>query len=181
MAEEKKKKEERLMKEYQRQLREELEVEEMQKLHEKATGKKKKQRLDWMYESAGANKQTNPDEYLMGKAFKMGDKNDDMDVIKGKVPGSNWVNRPKASEEFQVLQNDPMVRMKAAKDRRMQQILTNPMLMKLIQEDVDKGSAIKAKKKLLKKLKKQAKKLKKKQKKAARRKEEGRKHSSKRS
>ena len=66
-----------------------------------------------------------------------------MDVIKGKVPGSNWVNRPKvqpddrtlgllapplasfityvhypqASEEFQVLQNDPMVRMKAAKDR----------------------------------------------------------------
>lgn len=168
IAEEKKKKEERMMKEYQRQLREELEVEEMQKLHEKASGKKKKQRLDWMYESAGA-KRVNPDEYLMGKTFKDDDKDEDMDVLKGKVPGSTWVNRPKPSEEFQQLKNDPLVQMKAAKEAQLQKILTNPMLMKLIQDDVTKGNAIKAGKKALKKLRKQAKKLKKKQKKEARR------------
>ena len=62
---------------------------------------------------------------------------DNMDVLKGKVPGSNWVNRPKVhadndanvvflshssldppqpSEQFQQLKNDPLVRMKAAKE-----------------------------------------------------------------
>lgn len=59
-----------------------------------------------------------------------------MDVLKGKVPGANWVNRPKVrarnnvnalhvalidvtsqqSEQFQQLKNDPLVRMKAAKE-----------------------------------------------------------------
>ena len=117
IAEQKAKKEEAAIKEIQRRLKEERAVEEMKKMHEKHAEKtfgiKKKERLDWMYEGVAAQKKQDPDEYLLGKQREEKDTgtNDVKKLLSGEVPGSTWLARPKPTEEFNRMNEDPLTQM----------------------------------------------------------------------
>lgn len=64
------------------------------------------------YEGAAAQK-PDADEYLLGKQHVDTDSGtgEVKKLLKGEVPGSTWLARPKATEEFNRMNEDPLTRM----------------------------------------------------------------------
>jgi len=117
--------------------------------------KKKKERLDWLYEPPMLTKTQSTEEYLLGKPFE-----DPKDKEDFSTPGL-FQNKPQSSanDSWNRLREDPLLSIKRQEQTIRDNIRNNPVEMKLIKDKLIKLSKKKKKlKKVEKKLKKERKK-----------------------
>merc|ERR1712194_652753 len=119
---------------------------ELRSLQDEMTKTKRETRVDFLYEQP----QTNAQEYLLGKAVV--EKPEESDIKKVEVlPGSNFINGQnnlsnQVNEEFNKLNNDPLIMMRSEEQKALQRILSNPLKMKSIRGAVEQRAAASEKK-----------------------------------
>ena len=137
-AEQKDAEETRKMEEWKTKREEERQVEELRRLQRESgqgasSGSQRPERVDFLYEQQTTKK----DEYLRGKAVEVEPEQSDVKQVET-LPGANFLGvgqnnlSSSANEEFNKMNNDPLVAMRVEEQKALQRILANPLKMKAI-------------------------------------------------
>jgi hypothetical protein len=158
VAEQRHEQEQKKIDELKRQLAEEQQIDDLKKLHKEASGAKKVERLDWMYEHvAMGGSKTSAEEYLLGKKYE--DKEQDELKKLNSQPGSLFLNTVNPVQDAQAkIRDDPLLAIKKEEQTSLKMILDNPVKMQQLKKEKEMQE-------LLKRLKKDRKKKEKKDKK----------------
>ncbi len=160
-AEQAHKEEQKKIEELRRQRQEERQIEELRALQD--GGSQRQPRLEWMYSGEAAMMPTS-DEYLLGKEWKAEEDKDDVARLNSDaaLPGANFISSASAAapagaagaavpssaaqepmteaqlrtKEFAVKQHDPLFAMKSAQASAREQVLSNPLMMARIKQQL---------------------------------------------
>ena len=153
IAEQAAEKEERKLKELQKQINEERQIQELRELQVKSGQAVKvvDTTLDWMYEGPAAQTDQTSEEYLLGKIYKPKDTGENVVKETAKKPGSLWMNKVSSKNDmFTRLHEDPLLMMKRSEKEAHENVINNPVKMARIRQqltqDVEKREAKKKKK-----------------------------------
>ncbi|TDH65889.1 hypothetical protein CCR75_006275 [Bremia lactucae] len=157
IAEQKHAAEEKKVEELRKNIEEERQLQELRQL-QAAHGDKSAamERVEWMYEGPSASGEKIAEEYLLGKEYTSeGNKTiqEDVDLSTTSNYGSLALNKTTlpANDAFQRLHEDPMMLIRKRQQAAREQVLTNPITMKKVKDQVfrlkqDKKAFMKAKK-----------------------------------
>jgi len=159
-AEQAHKEEQKKIEELRGQRQEERQIEELRAIQD--GGRQRQQRLEWMYSGEAAMMPTS-DEYLLGKEWKADEDKDDVSRLNSDaaLPGANFISSAPAAaaaapaggapagaredpltetqartKEFAVKQHDPLFAMKSAEASAREQVLSNPLMMARIKQQL---------------------------------------------
>ncbi|KAF9104154.1 RNA-splicing factor [Mortierella sp. GBA35] len=150
--------EEKKIQQIRKELEEERQIQELQQLREQNGGKKRTDRLDWMYQSApsaGARDEKDQEDYLLGKRSVD-------DILKQKAAGGmkslskdsdafmKQVSKANSIKDLQAkVREDPLLAIKKREQASMELLMKNPIKMRQLKEskEGDKDSTKKKKSK----------------------------------
>ncbi|CAM9819179.1 unnamed protein product [Discosporangium mesarthrocarpum] len=183
IAEQKDAAEKKRIAELTKQVEEEREVRELEEMQ--AAGghrQERKERIDWMYEGpmqSTQDRQAEAHEYLLGKEFKLKDQGitDLKKLEETKAPGTLFTASSQttsaSNDTFRRVQEDPLLKMRRARIEAQDSVVSNPVKMSRIRQQLEAELAERAGKKRAKReakeAKREAKKAKKQEKKEKRR------------
>ncbi|GJJ09698.1 hypothetical protein Clacol_003922 [Clathrus columnatus] len=146
-----------------KELEEERQLQELQRLQEEQTGKKRSERLEWMYATpaTGSSTSTNDlEDYLLGKKrvdkMLIGDENAKASPRFLGASHKNFIavqNANTARDTASKIRDDPLFAIKQQEQAAYQALLSNPLRLRELQE----RNGIKVSKKLEKQARKEAK------------------------
>ncbi|KAF9160119.1 RNA-splicing factor [Actinomortierella ambigua] len=150
--------EEKKLQQLRKELEEERQIQELQRIQEAAGGKKRQDRLDWMYQAppTGSNKdEAALEDYLLGKKRVddiLNKKADDMAKLSREADilakgGSSKANNPRDIQAK--IREDPLLAIKRREQAALEAIARNPIKLRQMQEGKD-GSGSSSKKKFKK-------------------------------
>jgi len=127
-----------------KEIAEERQVQELQRLQEAQGGKPRQERLDWMYTAPGAGGQgvsESMEQYLLGKRkvddLIRGDENEKLK--KGAEVGFIAVqNANSVNDVRNKIMNDPLLAIRKQEQRQLEEILKNPVKMKEMRMKMEK-------------------------------------------
>ncbi|KAF9397594.1 RNA-splicing factor, partial [Podila epigama] len=138
--------EEKKLQQLRKELEEERQIQELQRIQEAAGGKKRNDRLDWMYQAApaaGARDEKDLEDYLLGKKR--------VDDILNKRDSSAqalsrdsdaFLNRPSKANSVKDIQakirEDPLLAIKRREQASLEAVMKNPIRLRQLQEMKDK-------------------------------------------
>lgn len=135
LAEQKALEEAKKLEKVRKELAEEREIEDLRRQHEQATGKKRLERVDFLYQTPlSAN---DADEYLLGKKFQEDKKTTDIHTVASK-PGSLYLNTPLdvLNDTRNKILEDPLFAIKQQEIKAKRSVLENPIKMKKLRDEV---------------------------------------------
>ena len=135
----------RKLEEWKTKREEERQIEELRRLQRESGqgeasygGKHAQERVDFLYEQQTTKKE----EYLLGKPVDIEVEKSDVKQVEA-LPGANFLGvgqnnlSSSANEEFNKMNNDPLVAMRTEEQKALQRLLSNPIKMKAIQGAVE--------------------------------------------
>ena len=140
-AEQVKAEENRKLDEWKMKREEERQIEELRRLqHESGQGvtAKRQERVDFLYEQQTTKKE----EYLLGKPVEPEVEESEVKKVES-LPGANFLGvgqnnlSSAANEEFNKMNNDPLLAMRAEEQKALQRLMANPLKMKAIRSQVE--------------------------------------------
>ncbi|KAH7056084.1 Pre-mRNA splicing factor-domain-containing protein, partial [Linnemannia elongata] len=132
--------EEKKIQQMRKELEEERQIQELQQLSERNGGKKRSDRLDWMYQAApsgGARDEKDQEDYLLGKRSVD-------DILKQKAAGGmkslskdsdnfmkQQVGKANSIKDLQAkVREDPLLAIKRREQASLEQLMKNPIKMR---------------------------------------------------
>lgn len=154
--------EKKRLEDYKRELDEERQIEELRRIQAErgdTVSQRRDRTLDWMYEGPAAQREEEKEEYLLGKVYQEVQANAEVQKIaNGEVPGSLWLQKTKPDDMYLRIREDPLFMIKKEEKIAREKILSNPIRMKRIREQLEKDVKSKKSKKEKGKSKKKEKK-----------------------
>jgi hypothetical protein len=143
IAEEKEKAEQKKLQDLQKQIIEERQMEDLRTLQAEAgIGKKRTEKLDWMYEGpmSGVVDAQESEEYLLGKAFEPKAVTEEVNKQISKhseQPGALWSVKPSANDAFTRMHEDPMMKIRQQELRARESVIKNPLKMNKVKKEIE--------------------------------------------
>jgi len=128
-----------------KEIAEERQLQELQRLQESQGGKARQERLDWMYAapgSGGQNTSESLEAYLLGKK-KVDDliTGDDNDKLKRGADATGFMamqNANSATDTRNKVFNDPLLAIKKQEQRKFEELMNNPIMLKKLKKEMEK-------------------------------------------
>jgi hypothetical protein len=131
-----------------KEIAEERQLQELQRLQESQGGKPRTERLDWMYTAPGTGSQAvgeQLEQYLLGKKgvqeLIMGDENEKLK--KGDTGFIAVQNANSVSDTRNKVLNDPLLAIKKQEQRKFEELMKNPIMLKQMKKEMEKKNGIK--------------------------------------
>ncbi|KAG0242209.1 RNA-splicing factor [Actinomortierella wolfii] len=148
--------EQKKLQQLRKELEEERQIQELQRIQEAAGGKKRQERLDWMYQAppTGSNKdEAALEDYLLGRRRVddiLNKKTEDMAKLSREADilaksGPSKANNPRDIQAK--IREDPLLAIKRREQAALEAIARNPIKLRQMQEGKDSSSKKKSKKK----------------------------------
>src|SRR5271156_257523 len=128
-----------------KEIAEERQLQELQRLQESQGGKVRQERLDWMYAAPGSGGQSTSESleaYLLGKK-KVDDliTGDDNEKLKKGADAAGFIamsNANNASDTRNKVFNDPLLAIKKQEQRKFEELMNNPIMLKKLKREMEK-------------------------------------------
>ena len=131
-----------------KEIAEERQLQELQRLQEAQGGKPRTERLDWMYTAPGTGSQAvgeQLEQYLLGKKgvqeLIMGDDNEKLK--RGETGFIAVQNANTVSDTRNKVLNDPLLAIKKQEQRKFEELMKNPIMLKQMKKEMEKKSGVK--------------------------------------
>lgn len=136
--------EEKKLQQLRKELEEERQIQELQRIQEQAGGKKRSDRLDWMYQaapSAGARDEKDLEDYLLGKRRVDDILNKDSGMKALSKDSDSFMSQPSKANSIKDIQSkireDPLLAIKRREQASMEALMKNPIKMRQLKEAKD--------------------------------------------
>ncbi|KAF9565143.1 RNA-splicing factor [Mortierella alpina] len=136
--------EEKKLQQLRKELEEERQIQELQRIQEQAGGKKRSDRLDWMYQaapSAGARDEKDLEDYLLGKRRVDDILNKDSGMKALSKDSNSFMSQPSKANSLKDIQSkireDPLLAIKRREQASMEALMKNPIKMRQLKEAKD--------------------------------------------
>ncbi|KAF9953621.1 RNA-splicing factor [Mortierella alpina] len=136
--------EEKKLQQLRKELEEERQIQELQRIQEQAGGKKRSDRLDWMYQaapSAGARDEKDLEDYLLGKRRVDDILNKDSGMKALSKDSNSFMSQPSKANSVKDIQSkireDPLLAIKRREQASMEALMKNPIKMRQLKEAKD--------------------------------------------
>jgi len=146
-AEERARVEDKKLGELRREKAEEREMEELRKTHENATGNKRMDKVDFLYQAPLLTTEPSAEDYLTGTRYKESDQGNDVKRMKETV-GSLWLSTgiDLMNDKRAKIREDPLFAIKREEQARKTRLKDNPIKMKRLREEVERKERSKRRK-----------------------------------